>query len=71
MENHLYVQALVFFVICFMVGRLLCPKINKRPKENRAGSMANLKVYCFECEIERPVVHIGDDIHCKKCGLIH
>jgi len=28
-------------------------------------------LFCFECEVEMPVIEKDGQLHCKNCGLLH
>lgn len=58
----------IFFVVSFLRSYALRRVFNNlQVKENNY----NLHMYCFQCEINMPVVKKKYKLYCKNCGLIH
>jgi len=42
-----------------------------RPISLKSVDFNNIKLFCFECEIEMPVKEIKNNYFCENCGLKH
>jgi len=40
-------------------------------KNKKFKKVKNLRLYCFDCEIEMPVVTKNGYYYCSNCGLRH
>jgi hypothetical protein len=63
------VVALMFLSASFFIG--LFVGVGSALDMLEADIAIENDLFCFECEIEMPVIEKDGQLHCKNCGLLH